>query len=75
MVTLHAGEAFVAGRSRENARALLDQAAERGEDPSVVRATVGGYIVPESFLDEPEPKPKAAPRKRTTKAAAEKKGS
>lgn len=37
---------FVGPRSGEVARALLDLADKRGFDPSVVRATIGGYYVP-----------------------------
>jgi hypothetical protein len=76
MVNIQPGEAFVAGRSRSQAQGLLALAAERGLDPTVVRATVGGYVVPEALLEEPKtPKPKAPAKKRTRKPAANEEGS
>lgn len=47
------GQTFVAGRSPERARELLDKAREAGYDLSVVRTTSRGYLVPEDLV-EPE---------------------
>lgn len=45
------GHAFVAGRSRDRARLLLDAAAELGLTATVVRTQVDGYIVPSEVAD------------------------
>lgn len=39
-------ETFVEGRSKENAKRLVQKASELGVDPRLVRATTGGYIAP-----------------------------
>lgn len=46
------GHAFVAQRSRQNARVLLAAARRLGYPASVVRATDGGYVVPEQVAEE-----------------------
>jgi hypothetical protein len=51
-MSMRVGDAFVAGRSPEAARALLTAAVRLGLDPAVVRTTDGGYIVPEEVADE-----------------------
>lgn len=67
-------EVFVAGRSRETARALLDAAEAVGAEAGVVRTQQDGYIVPEEVAakysgEEPgepakaESKPKSKPRR------------
>jgi len=70
--------AFVGPRSKDTAKALLALADEQGLHPSVVRATDGGYHVPESIADAfTAPAEKAAPKeapkaaKEAPKAAAE----
>lgn len=49
-------EAYVAGLTQENARKLLDRAAELGLPASVVKTVDGGFIVP-GVLVEDDPKP------------------
>lgn len=66
MATIKDGEAFVGPRSQEKAAELLDLADKAGLDQSVVRATLGGYIVPASLLDRAE-EPKKTRQRRTTK--------
>jgi hypothetical protein len=46
------GYTYVHGRSRDNARALLDAARRLGLDPSTVRTRDGGYEVPNAIADE-----------------------
>jgi hypothetical protein len=55
------GYGVVGPRSREVARALLDAAAAAGEDPSVVRTTIGGYIAPIKVVKKYEEGLGAAP--------------
>jgi hypothetical protein len=59
-VNLNDGEAFVGGRSKETAQRLLALADEKGIDQREVRATTGGYIVPEALAETPK---KAAAKK------------
>lgn len=51
MSQVRIGYAFVAGRSQENARALLAAAGRAGYDAKVVKTTDGGYIVPAVVVD------------------------
>jgi hypothetical protein len=70
MTDIPDGYGIIAGRSRANAQAALDAAAEAGVDPAEVKAVKEGYLVPEAVLDafhgkstgdepadEPEPTP------------------
>jgi len=62
---------FVGPRSKDTAKALLALADKQGLHPSVIRATDGGYNVPESIADAfAAPAEKAAP-KEAPKAEAE----
>ncbi len=45
------GEVFVADKSQQMARDLLDAAREVGEDALVVRTVRNGFIVPEAVWD------------------------
>lgn len=47
-------ETFVEGRSKENAKRLLQKASELGVDPRLVRATTGGYIAPKALVGDDE---------------------
>jgi hypothetical protein len=49
---LNDGEAFIEGRSAEKARELIEKAKEAGVDPSLIRTTSSGYIVPEELAGE-----------------------
>lgn len=51
MNQIPAGMAFLAGRSRENARAALAAAEAAGFEPSSVRTQQGGYLLPEKALE------------------------
>lgn len=51
MARVRPGFAFVAGRSKDNASALLAAATRAGRDPSAVKTVDNGYIVPEDVLD------------------------
>lgn len=66
MTNIPDGYGFVAGRSRENANAILTAAREAGVDVSLVQTVGDGYIAPEAAVkayertlsgatDEPEP--------------------
>lgn len=44
-------DTFYGPRSRENARLLLDAAAELGYDPFVIRTTRGGYTAPQDVVE------------------------
>lgn len=57
-MNLPEGYGFVAGRSHERARALLDAADEAGVPQYQVRTTVDGYYAPEAVLDAYDPKSK-----------------
>lgn len=71
--SIKADEAFVGGKTPENAARLLDLAREAGLSTRVVRTTTTGFIVPASILPEeqteqapaPKEKPKAKTRPRT----------
>lgn len=60
-------QAFIPGRSRENARKVLAAAKKAGVDVQQVRTVDGGYFVPAKVLEALSEK-KASPRKgkRTT---------
>ena len=62
-MTVNEGEAFIAGADKDTARRLLEAAEKAGLDPSVVRASEGGFIVP-ADLDKPA-KDTSAPAKKT----------
>lgn len=55
------GYALIEGRSRKNAQAALDAAAQAGVDPVEVRAVVEGYIVPSAVADAYHDPSAAAP--------------
>lgn len=48
--TLNDGEAYVAGRSEEKARELIEAAQKAGLDPALVSTTSHGYIVPAELV-------------------------
>lgn len=63
-MTVNEGEAFVAGLTAENAKALLEAAEKAGMDPSVVRAdSDGGFIVPAELVEKKKPAAKPATKK------------
>jgi hypothetical protein len=71
------GEAFVQGKTPENARALLAAAKEQGIDVALVRTANDGYIVPEALADvvtpaaeKPEPEKKTTPARQQTASTA-----
>ena len=45
------GYGIIAGRSRSNAQAALDAAAQAKVDPTEVKAVPEGYLVPQAVLD------------------------
>lgn len=51
-MTVRVGEAFIYGRTRDNARAILAAANRVGVDQRAVRTTDTGFIVPASVADE-----------------------
>jgi hypothetical protein len=50
MTNIPEGYGFVAGRSRENAKAILAAAEKAGVDPSLVSTVIGGYLAPEAAV-------------------------
>lgn len=68
MADVKDGEVYVAGPTRRNAQLLLAAAKAQGLDPSVVRSTAGGFIVPAQLVEDHRP-PKKPRRKPTSKSA------
>ena len=74
MANIEEGEGFIGGKTPENAQRALAAAEALGLDPSVVRTTLDGFVVPENVLDEYEGKgekkstAKKTPAKATAKA-------
>lgn len=56
MTNIPDGYGFVAGRSRENAKAILDAARAAGVDPGLVRTAEGGYLAPVAAVRQYEGK-------------------
>jgi hypothetical protein len=52
MTDIPDGYGFVAGRSRENAKAILAAAKAAGVDVNLVQTVMGGYIAPEAAVTE-----------------------
>lgn len=67
MSSISEGEAFVGPRSPEKARELLDLAEKAGLDASVVRTTMGGYIVPADLVPSGDEQKEKKPTRRRTK--------
>jgi hypothetical protein len=54
MVDVRPGQVYVPGINAKNARALLAAAAKAGLNPKLaVRATEGGFVVPEQIAPKP----------------------
>lgn len=70
-MALKEGETFVAKRSAEKARELLDLAEKAGLPSSVVRSQSDGYIVPTEILGDDGPS-EAGDKPAKKKAAAKK---
>jgi hypothetical protein len=54
-------DGFIAGRGKEKARTLLGLASELGFPVDVIRATNGGYYVPEEVVDAFNGEPSVPP--------------
>lgn len=61
MTNIPEGYGFVAGRSRENAKAILAAAKAAGVDVSLVQTTLDGYLAPEAAVKQFEGKNFEAP--------------
>jgi hypothetical protein len=61
MANIPEGYGFVAGRSREHAKAILAAAKAAGVDPSLVQTTLDGYLAPEAAVKKYEGKNFEAP--------------
>jgi len=61
MTDIPDGYGFVAGRSRENAKAILAAAKAAGVDVSLVRTVADGYMAPEAAVKQFEGKTLGAP--------------
>jgi hypothetical protein len=61
MANIPEGYGFVAGRSRENAKAILAAAKAAGVDVSLVTTTADGYLAPEAAVKQYEGKSLGAP--------------
>lgn len=68
MANIEEGEGFIGGLTPENAQRALAAAEALGLDPTVVRSTLDGFIVPEAVLDEFEKPAKKSAPKSTAKA-------
>lgn len=49
---LRPGVTFIAGKTQENARDLLEAARDLGVDPVELRAVVNGFIVPDEVWEQ-----------------------
>jgi hypothetical protein len=56
MTNIPDGYGFVAGRSRETAKAILAAAEAAGVDPGLVQTIAGGYLAPEKAVRQYEGK-------------------
>jgi hypothetical protein len=61
MTNIPEGYGFVAGRSRENAKAILAAAKAAGVDTALVQTTLDGYLAPEAAVKQYEGKNFDAP--------------
>jgi len=61
MTNIPEGYGFVAGRSRENAKAILAAAKAAGVDTSLVQTVLDGYLAPEAAIRQYEGKNFEAP--------------
>jgi sialic acid synthase SpsE len=61
MTNIPEGYGFVAGRSRENAKAILAAAKAAGVDVNLVQTTLDGYLAPEAAVKKFEGKNFKAP--------------
>jgi sialic acid synthase SpsE len=61
MTNIPEGYGFVAGRSRENAKAILAAAKAAGVDAALVQTTLDGYLAPEAAVRQYEGKNFEAP--------------
>lgn len=75
MTNIPDGYGFVAGRSRENAKAILAAAEKAGVDVSLVTTVADGYLAPEAaveaFENRNQPTQEKAPSKESTGAPDE----